>query len=121
MRSNFTRACNVRTRRTILMAFLIVAAAREAAADPGDIYHVKSASTLKTEKGSELKLPPGYFLDEKTWQERDSELKAAQEARTRLAAENDSLRKSADDIPWKTVGCAFLFGAFVGFLGYEMK
>ena len=100
------------------MVLATVLAAREAS---GDIYHLKSPSEVVTQKGSKLALPPGYFLDEKTWQDRDAELKAAQEARTRLKAENESLRKSADDIPWATVGCALVFGAFVGYLGYEMK
>lgn len=108
-------------RRLMLMVTLAtVLAAREAA---GDIHHLKSSSDVTTEKGSKLKLPPGYFLDEKTWQERDAELKKAQEDRTRLKAENESLRKyvNEDAIPWKTIGCAIVFGAFVGYLGHEMK
>lgn len=70
----------------------------------GDIWHLKSSSSLTTEKGSELKLPPGYFLDEKTWAERDLEMKRLQEQETRLVAENKSLRKSASEPPtWLTV------------------
>lgn len=69
--------------------------------DPG--CHIKSPSTLTTEKGSILKLPPGYFLDEPTWSARDIELKAAQNRVTRLAAENESFRKDADKFSWSPV------------------
>lgn len=99
-------------RRRIIAAIVVVALTRDASAEP--IYHLKSPSTLKTEKGSELKLPPGYFLDEATWQERDLELKAAQDARTRLKAENDSLRKSANEYPWLATLVVGAFGVAVG-------
>ena len=106
-------------RRAWLAVALVTVLSREAA---GDIYHLKSPSELKTEKGSELKLPPGYFLDEQAWQERDAELKQAQEDRTRLAAENKSLRKTvtADAIPWKTIACALVFGVVTGVIGDRM-
>lgn len=91
----------MRSRRLFLAtACLVTLIAREARAD---IYHVKSPSTLTTEKGSELKLPPGYFLDERTWQERDLELKRLQEQEARLKAENKSLRASASSPTWLTV------------------
>lgn len=105
-------------RRVWLAVALVAALTREAA---GDTWHLKSPSEVTTQKGSHLTLPPGYFLDERTWQERDAELKRLQEDETRKKAENESLRKSATEIPWKTVLCAFTFGAFVGYLGYEMK
>lgn len=104
-------------RRVLLAVAVVVAISREAA---GDIYHLKSPSEVVTEKGSKLSLPPGYFLDEKTWQERDAELKRLQEDETRKRAENESLRKSAEEVPWKTVACALVFGAFVGYLGVHM-
>ncbi len=78
-----------------------------------EIYHIKSPSELKTEKGSELKLPPGYFLDEKTWAERDLEMKRLQEQETRLVAQNKSLRKSASSPVWLTVAVSTL-GASLG-------
>lgn len=101
----------MRRHRLVIASALLVLAAREA---HGDIYHIKSPSTLKTEKGSELKLPPGYFLDEKTWQERDLELKQKQESETRLKAENKSLRKSATEYPWLATGFVGAFGVAVG-------
>lgn len=107
-----------RRRMFVVAAFAIVLSAREAS---GDIYHLKSPSTLKTEKGSELKLPPGYFLDEETWRERDEHMKKLEEDRTRFRAENESLRKSAHEgmsIPFATM--VFVVGAFTGFVSYQM-
>ena len=69
-----------------------------------------SPSTLKTEKGSELKLPPGYFLDEETWMERDAEMRRLQEQESRLRAENLSLRDSADDFPWGKIALGIAVG-----------
>lgn len=91
----------VRNRR-LFTAALVAALLVSRDAD-ADIWHLKSASTLRTEKGSELQLPPGYFLDEETWQERDLEMRRLQEQEARLAAENKSLRESADFPPWASV------------------
>ncbi len=110
-----------RNRLALMVAVGAVIAARDASGDP--IYHLKSPSTLKTEKGSELKLPPGYFLDEQTWQDRDAEMKRLQEQETRLSAENLSLRKSArDDYPWLATGVVGAFGVALGaFVVWQMK
>jgi hypothetical protein len=105
-------------RKHVLAIAAVLAFSREA---HGEIYRIKSPSTLKTEKDSELKLPPGYFLDEKTWQERDLELKEAQEARTRLKAENDSLRKSANEYPWLATGVVGAFGVLAGIVYMATK
>lgn len=103
----------MRGRRYALALLVVAALTRETAAEP--IYHIKSPSVLKTEKGSELSLPPGWFLDERTWQERDLEMRRLQEQETRLKAENDSLRKSArDDYPWLATGVVGAFGVAVG-------
>lgn len=69
--------------------------------DPG--CRLKSPSTLTTERGSVLQLPPGYFLDEPTWLRRDAELKAAQDRVTLLKAENESFRKDAAKFSWAPV------------------
>ncbi len=109
-----------RRRIGIVLALATVLAAKDASGDP--IYRIKSPSTLKTEKGSELKLPPGYFLDETTWQERDAELKRLQEQETRLKAENGSLRKSAkEDYPWLATGVVGAFGIAVGIFAVYVK
>ena len=103
----------MRSKRLFIAAALVATlAARDAA---GDIYHIKSPSTLKTEKGSEVKLPPGYFIDEEKWQELDLEMMRLQEQETRLKAENDSLRKSAaNDYPWLATGTVGVFGVALG-------
>ncbi len=96
------------------IALALTFATREAAGEPV-IYKLKSPSTLTTEKGSTLKLPPGYFLDEPTWLERDLEMRRLQEQETRLRAENRSLRKSAvDDYPWLATGMVGAFGVALG-------
>lgn len=100
----------MRHRHAIVAAVIVTLAAR-AAAEP--VYHLKTPSTVQTDGGSTLQLPPGYFLDEKTWQERDLELKKAQEDRTRLKAENESFRKSKDEYPW-------LATAYVGAIGVAL-
>jgi hypothetical protein len=84
----------------IAAAVAVTLVSREVGAD---VWHLKSASTVKTEKGSDLSLPPGYFLDELTWRERDLELKRLQDQETRLVAENESLRSSASSPVWLTV------------------
>lgn len=96
------------SRHIITLAFALVAAlAKEAGADenpcPDPGCHLKSPSTLTTEKGSILKLPPGYFLDEPTWTKRDAELKVAQDGVTRLKAENESFRKDAKKFSWAPI------------------
>lgn len=86
--------------RTALTALALVALmGRDAGADenpcPDPGCRLKSPSTLTTDGGSVLRLPPGYFLDDTTFQRRDAELKAAQDQVVRLKAENDSFRKNA--------------------------
>jgi hypothetical protein len=66
--------------------------------------HLKSGSSVKTDGGSDLRLPPGYFLTEPDWSKLDAELRRLQNAETRLDAENKSMRKSLDDGPgWGTL------------------
>lgn len=94
--------------RLALVAFATVTlVARTAGADdnpcPDPGCRIKSSSTLVTEKGSVLKLPPGYFLDDTTFARRDRELREAQDRVTRLVAENQSFRKDAEKFSWAPV------------------
>lgn len=92
-------------------------ASRSAASDP--ILHLKTPSEVHTQGGTNLTLPPGYFIDEPTFKEKDGELRRLQEGETRLKAENESLRKSARKSPWdwKIISAAFAAGcAFVYFV-----
>jgi hypothetical protein len=83
---------------------------------PGEILHLSTPSTGRTDGGTDLRLPPGYFLDEPTWGKLDVENKRLQNAETRLTAENKSLRTSASSISfgWKTLATALLVGVAAG-------
>ncbi len=77
--------------------------------------HFQSASTIKTDGGSEVRLPPGYFVSEANWAALDAETRRLQDAETRLATENTTLRAEAERLPfgWGTVvalGLAFAAG-----------
>lgn len=61
-----------------------------ALADPP--LHLLTPSTLTTEGGSTLRLPPSYVLSEPAWSSLDVEMKRLQDVETRLKAENGSLR-----------------------------
>lgn len=102
----------MRRRLHLAIALAAILSAREAYGD--DIYHIKSPSTLETQKGSKLSLPPGYFLSEDAWRERDEALKQAENDRTRLKAENDSLRQSASSPAWRTALVAAVVGLVAG-------
>ncbi len=101
----------MKRRAAVIAVLAVTLAARETAAE---IYRMKSPSTLKTEKGSELKLPPGYFLDEEAWRERDERMKKLEADRTRLGAENRSLRKSSTEYPWLATATVGAFGIVLG-------
>lgn len=81
------------------MALALAASARTASGDPDPTppptnIHIHSASSLHTDGGSDLRLPPGYFLDEPAHDRLDTEMRRLQDAETRLGAENTSLRAS---------------------------
>src|SRR5690606_35940971 len=105
--------------RAFFIAAIVVALSARVAADP--IYHLKTPSSVTTDGGTNLRLPPGYFLDEDTWAKRDAELKQAQEDAIRFKAENVSLRQSATEtFGWKAIGCAVAFGLVSGVIAYKM-
>ena len=67
---------------------------------------VKSPSTLRTDGGSEVRLPAGVLiLWPETWETLDTEVSRLQAAETRLTAENRVLRKAVSDggSGWGTV------------------
>ncbi len=83
---------------------------------PGELLHLKTPSTAKTDGGTDLRLPPGYFRDEPSHVKYDLELRRLQEAEVRLAAENKSLRKSAQGISfgWYALAGALVTGFAAG-------
>lgn len=91
-------------------------AARSAGGEP--TLHLKTPSEVHTQGGTNLTLPPGYFMDEPTFDEKNAEMKRLQEQETRLGVENQSLRKSARKSPWdwRIVSAAFAAGCAVTYL-----
>jgi hypothetical protein len=110
----------VRRRRVLAVAIVLTLASR-ASADPyspkpGETLHLTTPTTGRTDGGTDLRLPPGYFLDEPTHSRLDLEVKRLQDAETRLTAENASLRKSASGISfgWKTMATVLVVGVSIG-------
>jgi len=82
--------------------------------------HLKSPTQCRTERGSEVNFPPGYFLPEPTWLRLDNEVRRLQEQETRLTAENNRLRELTRSGPGRTlfwVGTGLLAGFAAGALG----
>lgn len=105
-------------RRVAICAVVALAAtARAADADPTVTNaHIASPSTCKTDGGTDLRLPPGYFLDEPTHQHLDDEMKRLQDVETRLTAENASLKSAVSGWQpgWVTLGLTIAAGAALG-------
>ena len=110
-----------RTRAAALAVGFMALHVARAAADPAPeppacpepcYIHVGEPTTLHSDAGDRLRLPPGYFLDEPTFGKREAELTRSQEAETRLAAENRSLRASAAEYHpgWRTLLGALVLG-----------
>ena len=111
-----------RTRAAVVVAILI--AVTRAAADPAPVdvpTHLQSASTVHTDGGSDLRLPPGYFLSEPLWAHWDATTKVLQDAQVRLAAENVSLRASAASWQpgWVTVVTVISSGFALGWYAHS--
>lgn len=112
-----------RRRAAVLVALTVTFEAPRVAADPYvpaplEVLHLKTSSTARTDGGTDLRLPPGYFLDEKKYEAVDDELRILQDERTRLKAENASLRASADDgisFGWYALGTALVLGFAGGY------
>lgn len=66
-------------------------------------------------------VPPGRFLDEATWQRLDARFRELEEARTRLTAENKSLRGavSAWQPGWGTLLLTLAGGVTLGWAAHR--
>lgn len=84
--------------RAVVIA-VVLCLARDALGDPVNL-RTRDPATLITDRGRAARVPPGRFLSEDLWQKLDREVKRLQDAETRLAAENKSLRESADAPGW---------------------
>jgi hypothetical protein len=103
-------------------ATLVLLLAARAAADPVPapvappppiaFAHLASGSAVHTDGGSDLRLPPGYFVDAPGWAKLDAETKRLQDAEVRLTAENHSLRAATSGWQpgWRTLALTLATG-----------
>lgn len=96
--------------RSAIVAMALLAQVGSSVADP---THVRSASTCKTDSGYDLRLPPGYFVEEADWTKLDAEVRRLQDSETQLKAENESLKESIADggVGWQLLLGALISGA----------
>lgn len=83
--------------------------------DPGTL-HLQTPSTVVTDGGSNLRLPPGYFLPEPEYKRQDALLKSLGDDKTNLTAQNISLRASTSGWQpgWRTLAAALVTGLVAG-------
>lgn len=112
-------------KRSLALVVALVVTLLAASATAGPLpppIEVTEEVTLKADTGEELRVPPGRYLPEPTWHALDLEMRRLQDAETRLAAENQSLRSSLDEGPgwgtWVTIGLALAAGIGVGAIAY---
>jgi len=128
-------------RRHLIAVTVVMALAARAAADPqptsapdpceadaGPVtppldkpVHLSTPSLVATDGGSDLHLPPGYYLAEPLYKQWDAETKRLQTAETRLTAENKSLRASASSWQpgWYTLAVTLASGAALGWYAHS--
>lgn len=95
--------------RAVVIALLLWSAM--VSAEP---LRIRSSSSVVTDGGSNLRLPPGYFLDDEQWVVLDTEVRRLQDAETRLKAENQELRKKPPGQSLVTTGVVLLLGVLIG-------
>lgn len=82
-----------------------------------ETLHLLEGAKCTTTGGVELALPPSYIVEESVWDRLDAEMRRLQDAETRLGAENESLRKSAEH-PWAWAASAFAAGIALGTVAF---
>lgn len=110
-------------KRLAFAAALLVLLSKSAAADPlPEVTPITESVTLRADSGAELRVPPGFYVPAPAWAALDAELKRAQTAEVRLAAENKSFRESGSAGPgWGTliaVASSLAAGIVVGAWAY---
>ena len=94
------------SRKAIALAVALLALVAWCAEAPGqtiDTLRIRTPSTITTDGGSTVRVPPGFFVPDPVWQEIDDEWRRLQDAETRLRAENESYLKTIEDHRWKLV------------------
>lgn len=123
-------------RSPAIAAALVVLLVARAAAEPRTVVpcpitepacylHIVSNSSLRTDTSPdvEVRLPPGWFVDEGTWARIDAEQRRLQDAEHRLAAENRVLRDRFDEWQpgWLVIGTVLAVGLAGGiYLGAKL-
>lgn len=112
----------------VVLALLVLLGAGDSAGEPISPctpqvpchLRMRDDSTLQKFDGTQYNLPPGRFLDEPTWRLLDDETKRLQNERTRLEAENKSLKDSLSGWRpgWITVTSFLFLGVAAGVGGY---
>lgn len=107
------------TPRRVLAALVVIVALAwpaRASADGGEVLRLESPSTVVTDGGTELRLPPGYFVPDVTWQRLDAEVVRLQNTETRLEAENRTLRETPPPTRqwWIGAGIGLVAGIVLG-------
>lgn len=107
----------------IVIAIALMLASVRAAAEPDHPctvgspchLHMRDETTLSKDDGHQFRLPPGHFLDDPAYLVLDDTLHGLQDSKTRLTAENQSLRGAVAGWQpgWLTFATA-LVGGFVG-------
>lgn len=77
--------------------------------------HLRSWARVLTDGGSDLRLPPGYYLDEENYKKLDVEVHRLQDVETRYFAENGALKSSLDG--WQPGWRTLVVTLTVGFVG----
>ena len=77
--------------------------------------HILTPAEVHTQGGSDINLPPGYFLTEPDWNVLDSQVKDLQDDKTRLTAQNNAFRNAPGPGWWILV--AGTVGLLVGVSG----
>lgn len=100
-------------RVALAVAVALSVTARVAAGEP---VHLQTPSSVQTDGGTSLRLPPGYFVEERVWSDLDKELRRLQDAETRLTVENKSMRSSLDSWQpgWVTLTVSLVAGIALG-------
>ena len=104
-----------------LLSFTPSVAAADPAPAPATIVvppptHIHTASTVTTDGGSTLHLPPGYFLDEPAWDNLNVQIKKLQDTDTDLTAQNKAMQTTLSGWSpgWRTLAVAVVTGVAIG-------
>lgn len=92
----------------VLLALVASAARADESPVEAGTVRTHSPATCRTDGGTDLRLPAGYFLPEPEFSRLDASLRTLQDDRTRLTAENASLRASASG---RSLGWLYALGA----------